>query len=286
MVLESLLNPFALKRRPWEMFFAGFFNSLVAVLLSNVVFKEGASLLLVFLIVLSLLPMLYVTIKNEEELDLDLSYQGEWSLLKEHSKVLLFLLFLFFGTTLGLTACYVFLPEATVQTTFALQEQAIISVNSNLQASLTGGITRLDFLNRIFMNNIKVLFFCLVFSLLYGTGALFILTWNSSVIAAAFGSIVRNNVSEAINLTGATTLSVYFSSVTHGFFRYMTHGILEIAAYFVAGLAGGIISVALIKHNFQEDRVLIDVLDMVLISLGILFVAAVVEVFITPALFA
>ena len=60
---------------------------------------------------------------------------------------------------------------------------------------------------------------------------------------------------------------------------------LEIAAYFVVGLAGGNISIAIIKHNLKENRVLIDVLDLVLISVGLLLIAGVVEVYITPVLF-
>ena len=62
----------------------------------------------------------------------------------------------------------------------------------------------------------------------------------------------------------------------------MTHGILEMVSYFVAGLAGGIISIALIKHNLKEDKVLVDALDLILLSLGILVVAGLVEVYITP----
>ena len=69
------------------------------------------------------------------------------------------------------------------------------------------------------------------------------------------------------------------------FFRFMTHGLLEIAAYFIAGLAGGIISIALIKHNLQEDRVLFDSLDLILISMGMLIVAFVVEVYVNPIFF-
>ena len=65
----------------------------------------------------------------------------------------------------------------------------------------------------------------------------------------------------------------------------MTHGLFEIAAYFVAGLAGGIISIALIKHDLTNDQVLIDALDLVLISLGLLMVASIVEVYVTPLLF-
>jgi len=65
----------------------------------------------------------------------------------------------------------------------------------------------------------------------------------------------------------------------------LIHGFFEIAAYFIAGLAGGIISIALIKHNLKERRVLVDSLDLILISLAMLLVAALIEVFITPILF-
>ena len=70
MVLESLFNPFSVKKKPWEMFIAGFFYTFVAVFLAYFVFKEVSGILMVFLIIMSTLPVLYTTIKQEEELDL------------------------------------------------------------------------------------------------------------------------------------------------------------------------------------------------------------------------
>ena len=70
MVLESLFNPFRLKKKPWQMFAAGALYSFVAIILAYLVFKEIAGILMVFLIVLAALPTLYTTIRNEEELDL------------------------------------------------------------------------------------------------------------------------------------------------------------------------------------------------------------------------
>ena len=55
----------------------------------------------------------------------------------------------------------------------------------------------------------------------------------------------------------------YFYIIPLGIMRYMTHGFFEILAYFIGGLAGGIVSIALIKHNLQENRVLIDSLDLI-----------------------
>ncbi|MBT4935390.1 stage II sporulation protein M [Candidatus Woesearchaeota archaeon] len=283
MVLESLFNPFGLKKRPWQMFIAGFVYSLIAFVLSYIVFRDAAGLLLVFLVVLSTLPILYTAIRNEEELDL--KYTKEWKLLKEHTKVLVFFMFLFLGITAGLVFSYIAFPSAIVDTVFSLQNEAIVSVNNNVQANITGGITKINLFGKIFMNNIKVLFFCLIFSFLYGSGAIFILTWNASVIAAAMGNIIKTELAKVTTLVGLSSASAYLGVTTFSFFRYMTHGLLEIAAYFVAGLAGGIISIAIIKHNLKENRVLIDVLDLVLISVGLLLIAGVVEVYITPVLF-
>ncbi len=262
------------------MFFAGFFYSIVGLILSYFVFKEISGILMVFLIVIATLPVMYTIIKNEEELDL--KYSEESKLLKEHTKVLLFMIFLFFGITAALVLSYIFLPQHIVDIIFSLQKKAILGVNTSVQ----GGAVQFNFLVKILLNNLKVLFFCIVFSLLYGTGAIFILTWNASVIAAAMGNLIKMELAKTASFVGLTSIAGYFSVATFGFFRYMTHGILEIAAYFIAGLAGGIISIALIKHNLKENSVLIDSLDLILISVGLLIVAGIVEVYVTPLLFA
>jgi len=279
MVLESLFNPFIVKKRPWEMFFAGFLYSIIGLSLSYLVFREVSGILMVFLIVIAALPLVYTTIKNEEELDL--TYGAESGLLKEHAKVIAFLLFMFLGITAALVLSYVFLPQSTVSTVFHLQEKAIINVNSYVQ----GNVTKLDIFVRIFTNNLKVLFFCLLFSLLYGTGSVFILTWNASVIATAMGGLLKSELAKTASLVGFNSLSSYFGATTFSFFRYMAHGFLEIIAYFVIGLAGGIISIAIIKKDLDNDRVVTDSLDLILISLGFLLVAGIVEVYVTPMFF-
>ncbi len=283
MVVELLFNPFVVKKRPWQMFAAGFLYTIVALMVSLLVFKEIAGVLTIFLIVISCLPLLFTAIKNEEELDM--KSNKEWFLLKEHTKVLFFLIALFLGITFALILIYIFLPQSLVDNVFKLQTEAIGRVNSTVQADVTGNFAKLDIFAKILFNNFKVLFFCLIFSLLYGTGAIFILTWNASVIATAMGNLIKMELAKTASVVGFGQISSYFGAASFAFFRYMTHGLLEIAAYFIAGLAGGIISVALIKHNLKEDRVLIDSLDLIIISVGLLVVAGIVEVYVTPIFF-
>ena len=97
-----------------------------------------------------------------------------------------------------------------------------------------GNVTSFGLFKKIFFNNLKVLFFCLSFAFLYGAGAIFILTWNASVIATAMGGLIKNELAQTASLVGFGSLASYFSVAAFGFFRYMTHGLFEIIAYFVA----------------------------------------------------
>ncbi|TKJ17399.1 hypothetical protein CEE44_02590 [Candidatus Woesearchaeota archaeon B3_Woes] len=274
MVLESLINPFTAKKHPWEMFFVGFLYNSIAIFLSLWVFEEYASLVMVFLTVMACVPFIYKTIKIEEEIDLKI--KKEFVLMKEHSKVLIFLIFLFLGIMLSVAVWYVVFPSSIHQTLFNIQTDTIEKINNPLTGKAIGSF---NLFLRIFSNNMKVLMFCLLFAFFYGAGAIFILTWNASVIGVAIGNLIKTNIAKITN---------YFSVFPLAVLRYMTHGVFEISAYFAAGLAGGIISIAVIKHEGgtkQFRKVLVNSFDMILIAILLLFVAALVEVFITPILF-
>lgn len=274
MVLESIINPLNAEKKPWEMFFVGFVYSSIAVLLSLWIFEQYSSLIMVFLTVMTCIPLVYSAIKLEEKKDT--TSQKEILLLKEHSKALSFLIFLFLGITISFTFWYVFLPASTTQLLFNVQSKTITDINTQITGNAVAH-TRLLF--KIFFNNIKVMIFCLLFSFIYGVGAIFILTWNASVISAAIGNYIRSNIS---------TTTSYFFIAPLALLRYMIHGIPEILAYFTAGLAGGIISIAVIRHDFgtkKFEHIVLDSVDLLIISVLILFFAALIEVFVTPLLF-
>jgi uncharacterized membrane protein SpoIIM required for sporulation len=153
---------------------------------------------------------------------------------------------------------------------------------------VTGAIAQIGLMNKIFLNNVKVLIFCILFSFLYGSGAIFILTWNASVIGAAAGNLIRTHMASAAAATGFSKAGAYLHASSLSVLRYAIHGIPEIAAYFIAGLAGGILSVAIIRHDFGTtnfEKILLDASDLILIAIFVLFVAAILEVFVTPAFF-
>lgn len=283
MVLESLLNPLKAEKKPWEMFFLGFVYSSVAVLLSLWIFKDQASLIMVFLTVMACVPIVYNTMKLEESKDLEIDQERK--LLKEHNKAIIFLMFLFFGITLSFVTWYVFLPSETLNFVFDTQTATIQSINNQVSGNV---YQQFSTFSKIFLNNIKVLTFAVLFAFIYGAGAIFILTWNASVIGTAMGNFIRSNLSQYAGLLGFEKFAGYFNVVSIGLLRYILHGIPEILAYFYGGLAGGIISVAIIKKHYKNKKfshILFDVSELLIISIAFLLVAAFIEVWVTPILF-
>jgi hypothetical protein len=130
MVLESLINPFKAEKKPWEMFFIGILYNSIAIVLSLWVFESQASLVMVFLTVLACVPLVYSTIKMEEEYDVKV--EKELSLLKEHGRVLLFFVFLFLGIMFSVSMWYTFLPQAVHPPLFNIQTQTIQTINQQV----------------------------------------------------------------------------------------------------------------------------------------------------------
>ena len=281
MVLESLITPKGAERHPLTMFLFGVLYSSIAIFLGLWIFRDQASLIVVFLTVFACIPLMVRTMKFEEKTDLKL--KNEASMLIHHEKAMKFFMFLFLGIVFGFSIWFLLLPPTTVQSLFSTQLATINAINNKV----TGDATSVSLLWGIFMNNLKVMLFCLFFAFFYGAGAIFILTWNASVIAAAIGSFVRNNIGEYASQLGLIKLSGYMHIFSLGLLRYLTHGLFEILAYFIAGIAGGIISVAVLRHNlFDENfnKVLKDAGWLVALSLLVLLIAGLIEVYVTPGL--
>jgi uncharacterized membrane protein SpoIIM required for sporulation len=282
MVLESLFNPLSAERHPFAVFGLGFAYATLAIFLALWIFEEQSSMVMVFLTTIAAVPLMFHTMRFEESKNLQV--EEHKSMLRKHAPAFLFYLTLFAGMAVAYSFWYVALPSDTSSGLFRVQTQTI----SNLNQHVTGRITQSALLSKIFLNNIKVTIFCILFSFLYSSGAIFILTWNASVIGAAVGNFIRSHMANFAETSGLPLVGSYFYVSSLSILRYAIHGLPEILAYIVAGLAGGILSMAIVKHDFgtgKFEKVLLDVSDLVLLSVLILFIAAVIEVFVTPSLF-
>ena len=119
----------------------------------------------------------------------------------------------------------------------------------------------------ILLNNIKVMFVCFAMSLIYGTGASFILTLNAAMAGKLFASLLSSNVEIAV--------------------LYIPHTSVEILAYFLGALSGGMLASAIIgSRSFGRDfgKIVLDASSVYTIGVAFVMLAAFLESFVLPAL--
>jgi len=286
MVLESIIGVKEAEKTPFYVFFLGLLYASVSIFISIWIFRSEASLVMVFFMVFASLPLIYKTLKFEAKKDYFEKYDEVSP--RTHINALKIFMYLFLGFTFAMAIWYIFLPSDLTTEIFSSQISTIKSINSGGIESTTGDITHWGFLTTIIFNNLKVLTLCVIFSFFFGTGALFILSWNASVISTAIGNLVRTNIAEYASTIGLIKIGLYFQIFSLAIMRYMTHGLFEILAYFVGGLAGGLISIAMINHNFQGEHfktIIKDSADLIILSVILILIAGLIEVFITPILF-
>lgn len=285
-MLESLVNPKRVEKGPWKMFFIGLIYGSLSLLLvkwffaGDIVLSKFSGLIVVTFCVMFSLPFMYYLIKQEESEDEEV--EGFFSVWKIHKDAIYAFMWLFLGFVISFAIWYMILVDSNL---FNAQVETYCMINSpgniegciakydiETQAAATGAATKeMRFLS-IIENNIYVMIFTLIFSLIFGAGAIFVLAWNASVISAAIGIFTSYDLKD----------------IPFGLLRYMIHGFPEISAYFITALAGGIFGVGVIKNGIRGPkflRIVENVVILLFIAIIILIVAAVVEVYFTPILF-
>ena len=115
-MIELLVKPKKAERRPLEMFFIGAFWASVSLLLVTFVFgqdsilKEGSGLLVVIFTMMSCMPFIYYIIKLEEKKDIEIDDSGR--LIKEHSKAIHAMMWMFLGFVIAFSFWYIILPDS------------------------------------------------------------------------------------------------------------------------------------------------------------------------------
>ena len=262
-MLESIIKYNEIKKHPWIMFLWALLVSSVGILFSiqlsyqihvsgNVIELTG-----LFSVLFTIIPSVYfltLFIKRQESMDeKDIAKHYEKGFWTRHERDVLVFLLYFAGLTLAF-ACWAFLlPPGTFQIQTMKINDIRALAGSMLTSHASGGAT-VSFI-AILLNNLQVTAFAFVFSLLFGAGAVFIVVWNASILGVYIGRL-----SESLLHIPGVSLS------------FLPHGIPEIGGYLLAGLAGGIISAAIIRGH-KKDVVFGVCIDAIkLLGLGILFV--------------
>jgi uncharacterized membrane protein SpoIIM required for sporulation len=236
MVLESLLNPKNAEDRPWEIFLVSVVYTLVAALFSLSIFPQQSSILTVAFITIIFVPFFQRLFEIEEEKeDLAAEKKIKNNLFVRHKKLIYSFSAFFLGVVIAMSFLFIF--HADSKPIFELQTETLHAISGN---AIDPGQ---DFV-RFLLNNTQVMALMFVLSIAFGAGAVFLLAWNASVIAVYIGLIIKSYIE-----TGLSSTVAYLYGVPVGLGSIALHGIPEIVAYFVAGLAGGILSVGLMREK-------------------------------------
>jgi len=257
MVLEKVVSLRVALRNPLWVFAIGAIVSLACLFVSFMVFGTSVGLFSTFLITIAMTPFMLNLARYEEARQEDLLKRGkDFGLLQRHRDILKIYIAFFCGMIFALSLTYLAFPDAVVEQLF--QDQ-ITEINL-----IRGKFAFPDLFLKIVTNNIGVLVLSFFFSFLFGAGAIFILAWNASILSAAIGMAAKS----IGGLTGLPLAVMIF----------FPHGSLEILAYFIGGIAGGFVSVAITRRKSLGFWLVVkDSFKLMVVSIVLLIVAGIIE---------
>ncbi|MEE9406143.1 MAG: stage II sporulation protein M [Candidatus Aenigmarchaeota archaeon] len=268
-MLESLVNFKEINERPYMMAIWAFIICCIAVLISSQVPLSVPGTNSGFIVVLFvIIPSVYfitVFLKKEEELEEGAIARHEHtSFWGRHEKDILILLFYFFGLTIAFAVWSFFLPQNFFNAQITKINE-IQGMATSLTGQATGAAAGPAAFNKILFNNLQVMFFSFIFSFIFGAGAIFIIAWNASVLGVYIGQ-----------------LSKYVWHIPIVSLSFLPHGIPEIAGYLAAGLAGGLMSAAIIRKNTSKTLQIVsfDVAKILVVGVLLIVLGAGIESFV------
>jgi len=254
MVLDSLIEDKEALKDPIKTFFLGVIISLISLFISYTIFTESTGLFTVIIITLATLPFINKLLKYEESEDEKIMDASTFT--ERYGDVIVTYIAFFSGMILAMSLSFVVLPDTVAERVFDEQIKEINIIRG-----------KFDFGNQfleIFLNNISVLMLSFLFSFLFGSGAIFILGWNASVLAAAIGLISK--ASGGVKAVPAAVM------------MFLPHGSFEIGAYFIGAIAGGLISAAVTRRKSVKFWPIVnDSLKLLVISFVFLIIGGIIE---------
>jgi uncharacterized membrane protein SpoIIM required for sporulation len=267
MVLESFLKPESIESKPWEMFFYSIVITSVSLWLSIQVFPSASSLVFVFLITLASFPLFYRILSDDELVD-EKEIIQQISFYQRHKRTINIFGYFFLGVMVTTSFWASLISAENFESVFGYQMDSISDIRGDWSPS--GNAIKPAGIFEVLFNNIRVTTLAFLLSFFFGTGAIFVLAWNASVLGVFATGIAKGHESVLVGHLNA-------------FLSISIHAIPEIFAYFLAGIAGGILSFGIMRG--KHDKVVIeDAFATFAASVFVLVFAALLETFVTPIL--
>jgi uncharacterized membrane protein SpoIIM required for sporulation len=264
MVLESIFPAAKIENKPVDMLILSILISFVSVFVAWWVFPASAGIVAPLLVTVAMTPVTYRILIHEEEVEAEEAENKiKETFWERHGEIIVLFALFFIGNFISIFVIALFAPQTFVESAFAQQLADIAAVSAISGAAVSGT----SLLSPIIQNNLRVIIFAFALSFLFATGALFILSWNASILAIFLASLLRQG------------LYTTFIARTVGI---LPHAPIEMGAYFLAGIAGGMLSAGMIreKMNGPEFKLILrDSLALFAIGIAAIVLGGFVEVY-------
>jgi len=251
MVLEKLISPDHYRNSYFKSTLFGALISVIGLILGYNLFPQDASLASIFFILIAAVPF-FRTLMVQEERAEKTSHNIREMIVR--NKYAMEYFFFFYA---GIFATYfvgaLFLPDQ--------MHNALFGNQFGVFSSVLGGFASQNHFYAILFNNLKIVILALILSLIYGAGALMILTWNASV------------------------LGVFLAAQGANLWKFLPHASLEFLGFFAASIAGGILSAGIENHEVGSNNFKHVMQDAAILTIGgmiAILIGAYVEVYIFP----
>ena len=245
MVLEHLFPEDWLEKKGLYAFILGVVYSIIGIIIASILFPGDPALVAVAFTSMLLLPELYKIFdieERQESMEKKVSFSALW---KDDAGVIRIYVFLFLGILLVYSIGTIILPSFQTNTLF--REQLEIRFGQGFAGNAVSGG---NFSSSLFMdllsNNFLVMLACFILALLTGDGAIFLIAWNASVWGTIFG-ITAKHAAQFAGKNPFLLLSIVMLIV-------FPHMILEACSYFLAAIAGSVVSKDVLLENFASNR--------------------------------
>lgn len=264
-MIDILLKAYWVEKKPWYGIFLGFLFATLGIGFSFLIFKDEPSFPAIFLTTLAAAPVVIRLIKNEE-------WEPKFEkIVERHKKIIEIYFYFFFGMAIAFALFNTILPENVSSLIFNEQIKkfgtGFFSFTGLFGINLQYFSSQIDLFSKIVINNLGLMFFFFLLSLFYGSGSMFLLSWNASILGVMWGRMIKT----------ALFLSDPMTFATRTFFNF-PYLLPEILGYFLASIAGGIVSVNLTRKT-KIGIAMIDSLIFLAISIAVIICAGIIETF-------
>ncbi|MCK4883264.1 MAG: stage II sporulation protein M [Candidatus Diapherotrites archaeon] len=304
MVLESLIKPEDAERNPLELFFATLLFASVSLWLAGYMFPGSSSILMVSFVTIITVPLFLNLFRIEESKDRWVVWNhgkdpraDNSNLIYRHSDVMKTYAVFFIALVFAFSFWYTILPSEETNLFFKEQVNTWKGIKSAFSGNVivvtescadnnivcacnkdSGGFAQCA--GGIFKNNFLVLLLAVITSFLFGAGAVWLITWNASVLSVAVGELAKSQISLYSHFGSFAVVVAFVFAMPQAILLYMPHGMPEISAYFLAAVSGGIISAGIATARYRKDEfmeIIKDSLFLFIIAVLMLIVGALIE---------